>query len=72
VKKPVKIQKDELYDFECPSRKAKGTTGTTKAWYYVNRNSIDVYGASANNATQSVRLTRKQLEEALAFMRSVE
>lgn len=53
-----------------PPYKAKGTCGTGRGWYYVSHDHIEVFGASENQATQSVKLTRVQLERALKIMRA--
>ena len=64
----------ELPKEMCVPRKARPYNGTKEAWWYINEGSIDVFAtteAQAELCTTVVRLTRQQLERALAIMDGV-
>lgn len=51
------------------ARDARGLYSRSGGHYYINRGSIDVFAAAAfPDPHTSVRITRKQLEEALSLM----
>ena len=50
-------------------RKARPLGGSTAdGWWYVNYGSIDVYADLIGTGVSAVRLTRRQLEQALKIM----
>lgn len=49
-------------------RKAKPIHQTEKAWYYVNHKTIDIFAQSKLGQSTIVRMTRRQLQQALAIM----
>lgn len=52
-------------------RKAKAFGLSSKAWYYVNDRSIDLFINADGCKTMTAKLTRRQLEQALAIMNKV-
>jgi hypothetical protein len=54
-------------EFRAP-RKARPHAGSKSAWYYLNPRTIDIFVEREGGGTGSCRLTKTQLEQALALM----
>ena len=51
-------------------RKAKVVRGSGECWYYINPGGLEVFAAeeTGRSAQKAIRLTRRQLKEALKIM----
>jgi hypothetical protein len=63
VKKIAKLPRNKL-----DPAAIRGLPGTDEGWFYVNGTSIDVFAYAANKGSLCVRITKQQLQKALAVM----